>query len=88
VQPLVQEGPLRAKPHCGVIVMEPGIEDVADIYLARDAIERAAAITLLQRNPAKVLVRLAEIVDEMKAVVGTGDWRAVVEADLSSTRCS
>jgi DNA-binding GntR family transcriptional regulator len=82
MQRLIQEGLLRAERHRGVYVMELGSDDVADIYLARGAIERAAAVQLLRQGSADLLPRLEAIVEQMQAAVDVCDWRAVVHCDL------
>jgi DNA-binding GntR family transcriptional regulator len=82
MQRLIQEGLLRAERHRGVFVIELGIDDVADIYLARRAIERAAAQELLARGAEIVVTTLEAIVAQMEAAVESGDWSTVVDADL------
>jgi DNA-binding GntR family transcriptional regulator len=82
MQRLIQEGLLRAERNRGVFVVELGLEDASDIYLARGAIERTAAGVLLRRDSKEAFAALRVAINELKAAVAGGDWRAVVEADL------
>ncbi|MGH3640421.1 MAG: GntR family transcriptional regulator [Mycobacterium sp.] len=83
MQRLIQEGLLRTKPHHGTFVIELGTEDIADIYLARRAVETTAAVRLMggQRNEA-TFVALDRAVDNLRAAVDGGHWADVVGADI------
>jgi DNA-binding GntR family transcriptional regulator len=83
MQRLIQEGLLRAERHRGVFVAELGVADIADIYVARAAIERTAVLALMEREDySQVLDRLDEIVEAMEVGVRAHDWRTVLDADL------
>ncbi|WP_158887045.1 GntR family transcriptional regulator [Amycolatopsis anabasis] len=82
MQRLVSEGLLRSERHRGLFVinLEPG--DVYDIYSARSAIERAAAIRILRGDRERVAEQLDETVRAMAAAAESGDPTALSEADL------
>lgn len=83
VQRLVQEGLLRSEPHRGVFVPVLTDEDVADIYLAREALESAAVrYTMATSTSGSVFQALDECVTAMETAAAAGDWRAVGEFDL------
>lgn len=84
LQRLSQEGLLVSHRNRGVFVVELGVEDVAEIYQARAAIEIGAAFTVLQGDAVEQLVtRLGVLVDAMQAPIDRGDWRRVAERDLA-----
>lgn len=83
MQRLVQEGLLWSKPHHGTFVVELGHEDAADVYLARRAVEGTAAIRVMGRpDSATAFKALDRAVTELRAAVKTGEWAAIVSADL------
>jgi DNA-binding GntR family transcriptional regulator len=82
MQRLIQEGLLRAERHRGVFVMEVGADEVADIFIARRAIEREAAQQLPERDRSALVAKLGRIVDEMQAAQDAEDRQKVIEADL------
>ena len=47
MQRLVAEGLLRSERHRGLFVRELGADDVRDVYIARTAVERAAALLVV-----------------------------------------
>ena len=83
IQRLVQEGLLRSEPHRGVFVPVLTDEDVADVYLARAALESAAVRLLVAGSRSR---SSSEILDqhvaEMEAAESRGDWEAVGRFDL------
>jgi DNA-binding GntR family transcriptional regulator len=81
MQRLIQEGLLRAERNRGVFVVELDRDDARDVYLARGAVERAAAAIVTQRADPETLAGLQEIVDRLAAAVG-GDWSEVTDHDL------
>ena len=82
MQRLVQEGLLRSELHRGLFVIELGPDDVEDIYVARSAVEAAAARLILRRDPERTADRLAEVHEQMTAAAGRRDRRALSDADL------
>ena len=56
MQRLVAEGLLRSERHRGLFVRELGPDDVRDVYLARTAVERAAALKVLEGDRAAVSI--------------------------------
>jgi|SRR5579884_2397658 len=82
MQRLIQEGLLRAERHRGVFVTELELEDAADIYLARGAVERSAASLLVHHGSNAALDALRAVVTDLERAVESGSWRDVVEADL------
>ena len=57
MQRLIQEGLLRAERNRGVFVVELGLDDARDVYLARGVIERAAAAIVVKDQPEAALDR-------------------------------
>jgi DNA-binding GntR family transcriptional regulator len=82
MQRLIQEGLLRAERNRGVFVVELGLEDARDVYLARGIIERAAAAIVAKQRPEAALTELEGIVDQLAASVG-GAWTEVIAHDLA-----
>jgi DNA-binding GntR family transcriptional regulator len=67
MQRLTQEGLLVSIRHRGLFVIEMTPDDVRDMYLAREAIERAAAHKILVGDYAAAGDALLEIVEQMSA---------------------
>jgi len=82
MQRLIQEGLLRAERNRGVFVVELGLDDARDVYLARGVIERAAAAIVAKQRPEAALTELEEIVDQLAASLG-GAWTEVIAHDLA-----
>jgi DNA-binding GntR family transcriptional regulator len=86
LQRLSQEGLLVSYRNRGVFVLELTATDIAEIYIARKAIETAAAETVLASGKAKVIATtqaLRHTVQEMSAAVSAGDWSRLAELDLA-----
>lgn len=84
MQRLVQEGLLRSVPHRGLFVVELTDADVSDIYLARQAVERAALSAIIGRPDAqKVAGKLDKAVARMAAAAARHDAAALSRADLA-----
>lgn len=83
MQRLTQEGLLVAIRNRGVFVIEMTPDRVRDMYLARAAVERAAAEHILRDgNGDAVCKELLKIVDEMQEGVAAGTLSVTTEADL------
>ena len=83
IQRLVQEGLLRSEPHRGVFVPVLTDADVADVYLARAALESAALRLLIGTpTPGSSYEILDKYVAEMETAATRGDWDAVGRFDL------
>ncbi len=82
MQRLVQEGLLYSERHRGLFVITLDTEDVFDIYTARTAVERAACVLMLRRDPAGAVQRLNEVHERMVGAAAEGDSRALSDADL------
>ena len=81
MQRLIQEGLLRGERNRGAFVMELDHDDARDIYLARGAIERAAAAIVTRRPAAQTLARLQSIVDSFAASADR-PWSETIVHDL------
>ncbi|MGV0835749.1 GntR family transcriptional regulator [Mycolicibacterium thermoresistibile] len=79
MQRLTQEGLLVSIPYRGLFVIELTPDDVRDMYLAREAIERAAARRILHSDHATAGDELLAIVTEMAA---TSDPDEIGEVDV------
>ncbi len=82
LQRLAQEGLVVAVRNRGHFVIEMTPENVRDMYVAREAIERAAAARAHELDPQATAARLMESVTAMKAAGERGDEDAVSDADL------
>jgi DNA-binding GntR family transcriptional regulator len=82
MQRLVSEGLLRSERHRGLFVIDLEPNDVYDIYVARSAIERAAAILILRGDREQAAAVLDETVRDMAAAADEDDPTALSEADL------
>lgn len=82
LQRLIQEGLLEGKPHKGVFVARMSRDDVADVYLARRAIERAALRVLTTSdNHASACEKLEALVNKMAEAASTTRWADVASLD-------
>ncbi|HEU4806647.1 MAG TPA: GntR family transcriptional regulator [Homoserinimonas sp.] len=86
LQRLSQEGLLVSHRNRGVFVLDLSVDDVAEIYAAREAIELAAAEAILRQPTDAVTATvksLSKIVGKMAPLVAAKDWRTLAELDLS-----
>lgn len=81
-QRLIQQGLLHSEPHRGVFVKDLDAGEVADIYLARRAVERAAVIDLADGDNQDALTRLRALLERMDTAAEEQSWDAVAERDL------
>ncbi len=82
MQRLTQEGLLVSIRNRGLFVVELTADDVRDIYIARAAVERAAAAQILANGPAEAAKQLLAVVDEMAEADRRGDTAGVGELDI------
>lgn len=82
LQRLMQEGLLVRARNRGVFVADFSDADIHDIYLAREAVERAAVARLLETSPANAVDRLQACVDAMEAAARVDDSSSFTKADL------
>jgi DNA-binding GntR family transcriptional regulator len=83
LQRLIQEGLLSGEPHRRVAVPVLTKEDVADIYLARTALESAAVQSIIASAKTEEAFRqLDRNVRLMDAAEAAGDWEVVKKNDL------
>lgn len=80
LQRLTQEGLLVSHRNRGLFVIEMTPAQVRDLYLAREAVERAAAAQIHETKATESAARLLAVVEEMAAAAG--DVRAVSMADI------
>ena len=67
MQRLTQEGLLISIPNRGLFVVEMTEADVRDMYVARGAVERAAAVQVFEHDPDKTAKQLMKIAERMAA---------------------
>jgi DNA-binding GntR family transcriptional regulator len=79
---LVQEGLAVSIPNRGVFVVQLGPEDVADVYVARRAVEREAVTALHGSRDPLALAALDEVVAAMSDAAAHGDRDRLGELDL------
>lgn len=85
LQRLAQEGILVSKRNRGVFVLELTAEDVKEIYAVREAVELAAANTLIDSRPEQVATvcrELKGILKSMAKQVAASDWQAIARLDM------
>lgn len=82
MQRLTQEGLLVSIRNRGLFVVELTVDDVRDIYIARAAVERAAAAQIFAHDPANAARELLGIVDQMAVADLASDVSAVGELDI------
>lgn len=83
MQRLTQEGLLVSHRNRGLFVIDPGPDDIRDMYRARTAVERAAAAVLMDHDYADAGIELKKIVAQMGEAVGRDDVDATTEADMA-----
>lgn len=82
LQRLTQEGLLTSVRNRGLFVVELTPQNVRDMYLAREAIERCAAAAVVRTGPAAAARALQKAVTEMARAAEAGDSHGVAEADI------
>jgi len=82
LQRLIQEGLLETRRNRGVFVASLDAGDVADVYLARRAIEREAVTILARRADDTTFDGLDESVDDMSSAADRKAWEDLADADL------
>jgi DNA-binding GntR family transcriptional regulator len=80
-QRLIQEGLLEAHPARGVFVPQLAADDVADLYLARGAVEIAAAQLLASTGTLEAFTDLTAALAELR-VAPADDWSELARLDL------
>jgi len=82
MQRLVQEGLLRSERNRGLFVKVLDDTEIRDIYLARSAVEGAAALLLLRAQDAGATSDLREVCGEMTRAADLQDKVQMSDADL------
>lgn len=82
LQRLVQEGLLVYRRNRGVFVITLDDEQVADVYLARGAVEREAVRILIRTAGTEALDELETHVENMSRAAENGEWPRVADHDL------
>jgi DNA-binding GntR family transcriptional regulator len=80
-QRLIQEGLLEAHPARGVFVPQLTAADIADLYLARGAVETAAARLLARSGTPEALSELSTALAGLEAAPDD-DWNELANLDL------
>jgi DNA-binding GntR family transcriptional regulator len=80
-QRLIQEGLLEAHPARGVFVPQLAADDIADLYLARGAVEIAAAQVLAASGTPEAFADLSAALAELQAAQ-PDDWAELSRLDL------
>lgn len=86
LQRLTQEGLLVAIRNRGVFVIEMTAQTMRDVYIAREAVERAAAAEVVRIDPVGAATALLSTIDDMARAEKRGDAAGVEEADFSFHR--
>jgi DNA-binding GntR family transcriptional regulator len=82
MQRLVQEGLLRSEPNRGLFVIELDEADIRDIYVARAAVEGAAATMIARARIPAALRELRAACDAMTKSLELGDPAKLSDADF------
>lgn len=82
LQRLTQEGLLTAIRNRGLFVVDLTPENVRDMFLAREAIERCAASVLLRGDHVAAADALEPLLEQMAQAAEAGDSHGVAEADI------
>ncbi|KHL04388.1 GntR family transcriptional regulator [Sinomonas humi] len=82
MQRLTQEGLLVSIRNRGVFVIEVTDDDVRDMYLARAAVERAAAARVIQLDAKDGGKQLLEVTKRMRKAANDDDADALTETDV------
>jgi DNA-binding GntR family transcriptional regulator len=83
MQRLTQEGLLVSIRNRGLFVIDMNPENVRDMYVARTAIERAAAEQIFHHDPTHAGDKLLDATEEMSVAAQSQDGAAVGEADIA-----
>ncbi|PSL00904.1 DNA-binding GntR family transcriptional regulator [Murinocardiopsis flavida] len=83
VQRLVQEGLLTSVRNRGTSVVQLGIEDIADVYRARLAVEREAARVVFTGDHVRLAAALERVLGDMRVALDNRVWADVSRADLT-----
>jgi DNA-binding GntR family transcriptional regulator len=81
MQRLVAEGLLRSERHRGLFVRDLGEADVRDVYAARLAVERGAALLILAADRLPAVTRLERALAAMRTAADAADPVALADAD-------
>ncbi len=81
-QRLIQEGLLEAQPARGVSVLKLSVDDVGDVYLARQALETTAARILANTGSPGALTELERALTALQEAPES-DWVTLASLDLS-----
>lgn len=83
MQRLVQEGLVLSEPNRGLFVKELDAEGIRDLYVARTAIETAAARILLREGSPESVATLRKAYQAMQRAAKDGDLSRLSDADLA-----
>ena len=81
MQRLIQEGLLRSERNRGVFVVELDDDDARDIYVARAAVEKAAAVRVARRADPEDFAAMDDVLARLEQAV-SNSWADLVEIDL------
>jgi len=79
---LESEGFVEIRPHCGVFVAKPSIQDVREIYEIRRLLEPEIVRQIVPSLPQHVLDQLQESLARAQAYLETGDVTRAYESDI------
>src|SRR5690625_3568859 len=82
LQRLTQEGLLISHRNRGLFLIEITPENIRDMYLAREGVERTAAARIHRQGPAPVREQLLAAVQEMDQAAQDGEVVAVTDVDV------
>lgn len=85
LQRLIQEGLAIGEPHRGVFVTQLTEQELADVFVARLAVEETAAVIIATRDDgqwARDMERLRTLLHHLRDVASTGTWAQITDADV------
>jgi DNA-binding GntR family transcriptional regulator len=86
LQRLVREGLLRREERRGISVPRMSDGDIADVYVAREAIEVAAFAVVVGGDTTSLAAQLRSLAGQMDAAAASNDWVAVADLDMAFHR--
>ncbi|MDZ5077640.1 GntR family transcriptional regulator [Nesterenkonia sp. HG001] len=82
MQRLVQEGLVRSEPNRGLFVKELDAEEIRDLYVARSAVESAAALMIIRERTPGAVEQLRSACEAMRRAAAAEDLSALSDADF------
>jgi len=83
---LEREGLVVAVPHRGYFVLEPGLDDIREIYSLREVLEGLAARLAVEKNGKNLAAKLEKLLAKQREAAQKGDIETYGDLDLAFHR--